>query len=156
MGLNFRIAILLSVLFCSTALSPFVATGQNPVPAETNPATSTATESAVSNAPPSKNYSIKPNNAKFLSTDEYGLSLMVLIFGTVVLLFQFFLIWKKLFTPSQSVRTMIITLVIIASLFLISAGFSSDQITPIIGLLGTIVGYLLGSNQGGADKNDAL
>lgn len=37
-------------------------------------------------------------------------------------------------------------MVVIAALFLIVTGYDKDQITPIIGLLGTIVGFIFGSN----------
>ena len=37
-------------------------------------------------------------------------------------------------------------LVVTAALFLIVTGYDKDQITPIIGLLGTIVGFIFGSN----------
>ena len=41
-------------------------------------------------------------------------------------------------------RTYGTVLVLILAVILIVAGYSNDQITPVIGLLGTIVGYLLG------------
>jgi len=37
-----------------------------------------------------------------------------------------------------------LTLVITAGLFLICAGYTENQIAPMIGLLGTVAGYLLG------------
>lgn len=37
-----------------------------------------------------------------------------------------------------------LTLVVTAGLFLITAGYSETQIAPMMGLLGTIAGYLLG------------
>ena len=44
-------------------------------------------------------------------------------------------------------KRILITLIIISTLFLITAGYSNDQIAPAIGLLGTIAGYLLGRIQ---------
>jgi hypothetical protein len=35
-------------------------------------------------------------------------------------------------------------------MFLITAGYTSDQIAPMIGLLGTIAGYLLGKSTQGS------
>jgi hypothetical protein len=43
-------------------------------------------------------------------------------------------------------------LVVTAGLFLIPASYSNDQIAPLIGLLGTIVGYLLGKSS--EEKDD--
>lgn len=41
----------------------------------------------------------------------------------------------------------LVVLVIIASLFVVVAGYTEQQITPVIGLLGTIVGYVLGKDK---------
>ena len=43
-------------------------------------------------------------------------------------------------------QTIGLILVVTAALFLIVTGYDKDQITPIIGLLGTIVGFIFGSN----------
>jgi hypothetical protein len=42
-------------------------------------------------------------------------------------------------------KFIVVTLVVIGTLFLIAAGFNNNQIAPAIGLLGTICGYLLGN-----------
>jgi hypothetical protein len=44
-------------------------------------------------------------------------------------------------------KLFIIVVVVGGSLFLLTAGYSQDQMTPIIGLLGTIVGYALGRKE---------
>jgi len=54
-----------------------------------------------------------------------------------------FLIWQKK-NAEQVLRTFGILVVIFAAVFLVVAGYSDTQITPVIGLLGTIAGYLLG------------
>ena len=53
---------------------------------------------------------------------------------------------EKLFGMSY-MKLVGLTLVITAGLFLICAGYSQDQIAPMIGLLGTIAGYLLGKGE---------
>ena len=40
-----------------------------------------------------------------------------------------------------------LTLVLVAGLFLITAGYSQNQVAPMMGLLGTIVGFLLGTTE---------
>ena len=40
-----------------------------------------------------------------------------------------------------------VTLIVVSSLFIITAGYSSEQIAPAMGLFGTIAGYLLGRYQ---------
>jgi Flp pilus assembly protein TadB len=47
-------------------------------------------------------------------------------------------------SPEQLLRTFGILVIIFAAIFLVIAGYSDTQITPVIGLLGTIAGYLLG------------
>ena len=41
-------------------------------------------------------------------------------------------------------RTYTITLIIVGTMFLITAGFDSEQTSPAMALFGTIAGYLLG------------
>jgi hypothetical protein len=45
-------------------------------------------------------------------------------------------------------------IVVTASLFLIVTGYDKDQITPVIGLLGTIVGFIFGSNINSKTNNE--
>lgn len=144
---RFFIPLFLVFIFCILAISDVAGQAFPIGTAAASPTTEAAPAVDAIAPPPDITYQHKPQGSHFLSADEFGLSFMVLAFGVFVFFLQFFLIRQKLFSPNQSIRAMIITLVIIASLFLISAGFTSDQITPIIGLLGTIVGYLLGSNQ---------
>jgi hypothetical protein len=39
-------------------------------------------------------------------------------------------------------------MVIAATIFLVVLGFSNEQMTPVIGLLGTMIGYILGFGNG--------
>ena len=55
---------------------------------------------------------------------------------------------------TQSIRIVGITLVVVAGLFLIVAGYSQEQIAPMIGLLGTIIGFLLGKTSSDAKNKD--
>ncbi len=79
-----------------------------------------------------------------LSSLEFGLSLIVLLFGMGVILLEIYLVTKQHISATETVKFIIITLIIISTLFLITAGYDNDQIAPAIGLLGTIAGYLLG------------
>lgn len=51
----------------------------------------------------------------------------------------------------QSIRIVGLTLVLTSGLFLIVTGYSQDQIAPMIGLLGTIIGFLLGKTSKDTD-----
>jgi heme/copper-type cytochrome/quinol oxidase subunit 3 len=78
---------------------------------------------------------------------EMWLSVAVLIFGLTFMVAQaVVMVKKKDGWGPYSTRIAGLTLVIVAGLFLITAGYSQDQIAPMIGLLGTIAGYLLGKS----------
>jgi uncharacterized membrane protein len=73
------------------------------------------------------------------------MSSAVLIYTLIVLFLATFLI--RIGRATTSVLRVYGTIMIISSsLFLIVAGFSSQQIAPAMGLLGTLAGYLLGKD----------
>jgi len=96
------------------------------------------------NTPPiSTNSSIEGN---LMSSYEMILSILVIVLGIVVILAEFLLIKNKNLSGDEAIRFVTITLIIIASVFLITAGYNNNQIAPVMGLLGTIAGYLLGKS----------
>lgn len=87
------------------------------------------------------------------SSLEESLSTYVLIFGFLIILLEVYLIRVSNIDPANIIKFIIVTLIITATLFLITAGYSSVQIAPATGLLGTIAGYLLGKSD---RKHDAV
>jgi hypothetical protein len=84
------------------------------------------------------------------SMTEIYLSLGVLLFGLILVIFTVILALRRSTGWDQeSTRIFTISLVVTAGLFLITAGYSDQQIAPMFGLLGTIVGYLLGKSPPG-------
>jgi hypothetical protein len=77
----------------------------------------------------------------------YNLSMLVLGFGLIIIGLETLLIFTKKISEENIVRFIIVTLIIISALFLITAGYSNNQIAPAIGLLGTVAGYLLGKTE---------
>lgn len=78
---------------------------------------------------------------------EIYLSLGVLLFGLIILCIEVGVLWRQ--RQGWGVNSTCIvglTLVVVCGVFLITAGYSESQIAPTIGLLGTIVGYLLGKS----------
>ena len=75
---------------------------------------------------------------------EVWLSFGVLIFGLLVMAIELYLMKVNKFDQNQTIKFLLVTLIITAALFLIAAGFSNNQIAPAMGLLGTVAGYLLG------------
>jgi hypothetical protein len=91
------------------------------------------------------NVIIKPR-----SNTEIYLSLGVLAFGVILILFTGFVALKKNSGWDQeATRIFAVSVIVTAGLFLITAGYSDQQIAPMFGLLGTIVGYLLGKSPSG-------
>lgn len=77
-----------------------------------------------------------PENAMVMSATVIGFSLIVFSMATYLI---------KHGKPSESVLKIFGTLFIItAATLLILLGFGEKQISPVIGLLGTLAGYLLG------------
>lgn len=97
----------------------------------------------------------QPTNtrSKHLTEREYTLSLFILGFGVVVILIIFFVGHRDTVSYDYIFKLTAVTLVITSSLFLVIAGYSSEQIAPVIGLLGTISGYLLGKASTDSDRS---
>jgi len=73
----------------------------------------------------------------------YGVS--VLVFGAVIIAMEIRLLRSRpSWDASWYLKTVGLTLVLTGGLFLIVAGFTQQQIAPMMGLLGTVAGYLLG------------
>ena len=110
----------------------------------------------AANTPPvaeaAEGVNLPPVNTELVptkSSQEVWLSLGVLFFGMVVVLAQAFIINRRQEPLSQSLKYLSVSLIIVGALFLVTAGYGNSQIAPIIGLLGTVAGYLLGRTQSG-------
>lgn len=80
------------------------------------------------------------------ATNAMTMSAAVLGFGLVVLILAALLI--KAGQDSEAIlRTFGTILIIVGALFLVVAGYSANQVAPVMGLLGTIAGYLLGKKE---------
>ena len=85
-----------------------------------------------------------PQEAAWWTTQSaMTMSSVVLLFGISILALSVVLIRKG--APADDVLKIFGTIVIIVmTIFLVIAGYNDQQIAPAMGLLGTIVGYLLG------------
>jgi VIT1/CCC1 family predicted Fe2+/Mn2+ transporter len=77
------------------------------------------------------------------TTNAMTMSSIVLVFGVVVLTLAFFLI-KAGISGEAVLRIFGTILIVFLAVFLVVAGYSDLQMAPVMGLLGTIAGYLLG------------
>lgn len=72
------------------------------------------------------------------------MSAVVLIFGIVVLVLCAGLMRSSRPSPEAILRVFGTVLIITGALFLVVAGYTDQQVAPVMGLLGTLAGYLLG------------
>lgn len=145
---------------CALSLLPLAGSAQD------SPATAVASRSkppaaeagppdaaVPSNAPrqPAKLANDVARDHAFTTDREERLSFSILLFGFFVLVVQYLLLRRP---PRQSANEILqllsINLIVTGTLFLISAGFSAEQIAPGLGLFGTIAGYVLGRRMGEA------
>ncbi|WP_256677924.1 hypothetical protein [Pseudomonas sp. SJZ079] len=77
-----------------------------------------------------------------------SLATSILFFTFFALLLAAVLLWKKESSALDMLRLFGVILIVGLSSFLLVAGYSDDQLTPIVGLFGAIVGYLLGKDSG--------
>jgi hypothetical protein len=92
------------------------------------------------------------------SSFEYKIAIFVMAGAGVALLMQFFLLWRvRNLKAEDTLRSFGVVLIIMGTLFVIAAGYSSVQIAPALGLFGTIAGYLLGRSEkrGEEEKKEA-
>jgi len=81
-------------------------------------------------------------SAQVVQTLTWG----VLAFATVVIVLMTVLLYRKDRTGQQTLKCFGLVLIITLSSILLIVGYSSEQLTPIVGLFGAIAGYLLGKD----------
>jgi len=83
-------------------------------------------------------------------TQEMELTMMIMGFGLVALL-VLFLMSKQPNTSPLVLRVYVITIIIFGTLAVVASAYTNDQIAPVVGLFGTIAGYVLGRSEKGVD-----
>ena len=78
--------------------------------------------------------------------DAMTISASVLMFGVLVMVLMTVALRRTDLQPDAVLRLFGTTIIIVGALFLIVAGYTETQMGPVMGLLGTIAGYLLGKN----------
>nr|VFK43369.1 MAG: hypothetical protein BECKTC1821E_GA0114239_102511 [Candidatus Kentron sp. TC] len=89
--------------------------------------------------------------ASFSSSPNYNpavdeglwLSGMIMGFALILIAFMTYVI-RKGADLDDTLKVFGTILIVVAAVFLIVAGYSEKQIAPVIGLLGTVAGYILG------------
>ena len=90
-----------------------------------------------------------PELSRDWTSIEIVLSVGLLAFTLVVMGLETLIILKaaKTWAPQSIVRLLGFTLIVSMAVLLIVAGYGREQISPVMGLLGVIAGYLLGTNE---------
>lgn len=89
-----------------------------------------------------------------LSQQEVVLSLVVIFFGLIVIGVEYLLLKNANAQGDLILKIMAVSVIIIGTMFVITAGYSAEQIAPAIGLFGTIAGYLLGKSHASKSRDD--
>jgi hypothetical protein len=74
---------------------------------------------------------------------------IILVFGLIVIGISSSLALKRI-DKETILKVVVIPMAVMLAVFLVVAGYSDSQIAPAMGLLGTIVGYVLGARGKGA------
>jgi hypothetical protein len=84
----------------------------------------------------------------------FGITLAILISGTIALWLQFMLMKKMEASPNDVMRISIVTLIVTFGLATtaIKSADELKELAPVFGLFGTVAGYLLGSAHGQRSK----
>lgn len=145
----YRYSVLLLLLLSFTGLQLSAQGNPPPAPAPTQTNVPPPPEE---NAPSQGPVNTPPFDEALLPTKtglERNLSWGVLVFGAVITLAMIWFLGQR--TKNGTVEEMtnamkypVVLVIIVSSLFLVTGGYGNSQITPIIGLLGTLAGYILG------------
>lgn len=85
------------------------------------------------------------------TTNAMTMSSVVLVFGLVVIGICAALMRASKPSPEAVLRVFGTVLIITGALFLVVAGYDDKQMAPVMGLLGTLAGYLLGKAPAAGD-----
>jgi hypothetical protein len=91
--------------------------------------------------------SVSTSGLSAWEANELTVGSLILAYGLLVIAISAWLMIKGKDAEAVLRMVAVISAVIMAS-FLLIVGYDSQQMNPVIGLLGTIVGYLLGKDQG--------
>lgn len=108
---------------------------------------STIIDGILYNAPPVINQSELPAEISVFNDTDLLLILGLLIFGVIFQALLTYSIFRGKIDQEKYLILTVINLIIVAALFMLIAGFSSERTTPLLALLGTIVGYVLGNKK---------
>ncbi|MGH9970004.1 MAG: hypothetical protein ACREBG_19720 [Pyrinomonadaceae bacterium] len=138
---TFLVAFTLILASVSTSNAQNSNSSSRPVDDSNTEINSPSTEAPSTGKPPAE----KPAGHEYLGSYEFTITIMVGAIGLIALAMEFILLRRvDNLRAEDALRVFAVTLIIVGTLFFISAGFDSIQIAPAMGLFGTVSGYLLG------------
>lgn len=104
-----------------------------------------------------KSVAVVPGDAKVSSDwwttqNAMTMSAVVLLFGVLVIAICAALMRDSRPSAEAVLRVFGTVLIIVGALFLVVAGYTDKQMAPVMGLLGTLAGYLLGKSPTEKDR----
>jgi asparagine N-glycosylation enzyme membrane subunit Stt3 len=105
---------------------------------------------AAQNEPPANIAEIHPDTID-LSQKEFWAAMAVIAFSVLILIGGLLFRRYASFTEDAIIRILALVLIVTGTLFLVTLGYTAEQISPALGILGTIAGYMLGRS----DRNDS-
>lgn len=87
------------------------------------------------------------------TSGEFRLTLIIFVFGLVAVGI-FYLIQRHDRSTPYTLRIFVIIILVFGTLLVVSSGYGTDQIAPVVGFYGTIAGYLLGRGERQNDQKD--
>jgi hydrogenase/urease accessory protein HupE len=84
----------------------------------------------------------------FFSQGEFTLTLILFTFGVIAIAAFYMLARSDKGTPFI-MRIYVIIVIVFGTLLIVSSSYTTQQIAPVVGLFGTIAGYLLGRSDRG-------
>jgi hypothetical protein len=88
-----------------------------------------------------------------LTVSSFTLSLAFMVFGLIVLGLQIASVRRLSKNPDDIAKNAALTVVVVASVVLVVAGYQASEIGPLFGLFGTMVGYVLGKSSRPRDRD---
>jgi hypothetical protein len=98
-----------------------------------------------------KNGTYDPTDIPWKQVIQLG---FVAIIGFTSLIIQFLMLSKAGATPGEIIKGGVLVLIITLSVSSLIFGFDDKQIAPIVGLFGTIIGFLLGKADSRSDVDN--
>lgn len=83
------------------------------------------------------------SQVSFVNSPYFFASMILLILGVLAFLLMAYLI-NRGHDPLDILKTFGIPLIVLSAVSILVTGHSTSELSPVIGLLGTIAGYLLG------------